>query len=94
MPAITPFQRELEELEKANADIAEVRRRIDNQLDLIEWLEDKGQDTIQAEALLLVLEQTVVGRQRHRQLILDDIARDEGAAPDPAKRTTMRPKWP
>lgn len=56
-------------LTKAQTDIEQGRVRLRNQEDLLAILQASGHDTLQAERLVLVLRQTLVEWERHRNLI-------------------------
>lgn len=70
---------ERQHLVKANRDIAEGEKRILAQTQFIERLRRKGQETDQAELLLLNLQQTLAVWQAHREQIRETIAQLEQA---------------
>jgi len=61
------------QLEKADVDIEQGRKRYLNQQDLVTELQFRGQDTRQAEHLVELLEQTLLQWEFHRNLILQRI---------------------
>ena len=61
------------QLEKADVDIEQGRKRYLNQQDLVTELQFRGQDTRQAERLVELLEQTLLQWEFHRNLILQRI---------------------
>ena len=67
-------------LVKADQHIVDGERRISAQLLLIERFQASGQDTREAKQLFLSLKQTLKVWQDHRILILQEIARLEGAS--------------
>ncbi len=75
------LQREREDLILADRHLAAGERRITEQTLLIQRMTEQGFNTAIAEDLLRLLEETMVTWRDHRQLILDAIARHEGAAP-------------
>ncbi len=74
--------KEREDLAKADLDIAAGERRVAEQIALIEQMTRKGQNTTEASRLLRNYDETLEQFRFHRQLILDEIARQEG--PDPS----------
>jgi hypothetical protein len=67
-------------LVQVDADLVAAEQRLARQLARIDRLRMKGQDTVQAEALLAGLEQTLTGWQVRRALLLAEIVRQEDAA--------------
>lgn len=64
-------------LVKADRDIAQGKERIGRQVDLVDALRGRGEDTREAERLLGLLRDTLAHWERHRTLILqriDDLA--------------------
>ena len=61
------------QLEKADVDLEQGRKRYLNQQDLVAELQFRGQDTRQAERLVELLEQTLLQWEFHRNLILQRI---------------------
>ena len=61
-------------LVKADADIEAGWTRIRNQQDLVSYLQAVGENTREAERLVLLLKQTLIEWQRHRTLIEQRIA--------------------
>ena len=70
-----------EELAKADIDIAEGEKRVGEQVALIERLANHGHDVTEAMKLLQNYERTLEEFHRHRQIILTEIARQEGPEP-------------
>jgi hypothetical protein len=66
--------KEREDLAKAEANIAEAERRVAQQITLIGWMAQKGQETEEATKLLWTHMQALQHHRRQRQLILDEIA--------------------
>jgi hypothetical protein len=62
-------------LELADRHIAEGRARIERQADLIKRLRAKGESTARAEEFIRLLESTLAGWQKQRELILAELAR-------------------
>jgi len=73
--------KEREDLAKADIDIAEGEKRVAEQIALVERLAAHGHDLTEAKKLLQNYEQTLEAFQAHRQIILDEIARQEGPEP-------------
>jgi hypothetical protein len=73
------LQREKNDLVLSDRHLAAGEQRIAGQIDLIEWMTERGYDTTAARELLRLLEETLVTWQEHRQLILDAIARHKEA---------------
>ncbi|MEA1834759.1 hypothetical protein U8607_21935 [Methylobacterium durans] len=65
---------EREHLIQANRHLADWRRRMLDQMILVEDMRAKGYDTALTEALLATMLRTLVEGQRHRQLILETLA--------------------
>ncbi|MGX9425749.1 MULTISPECIES: hypothetical protein [Bradyrhizobium] len=59
---------------KADGDIEEGLKRLQNQQDLLLDLQAAGHDTTQAERLVVLLEQTLLQWEHHRTLIEQRIA--------------------
>jgi hypothetical protein len=59
---------------KAEADVESGWSRIRNQQDLVDWLRSQGHNTVQAERLVRLMEQTLIEWERHRVLIEQRIA--------------------
>ncbi len=78
--------KEHQDLAKAEADIAAGERRVAEQILRLEELSRDSHDTTEAERLLRNFEETLEQFRVHRQLILDEIARQEG--PDHEARRT------
>ncbi|QRM31374.1 hypothetical protein [Microvirga sp. VF16] len=74
--------KERENLAKIDADIAEAERRVAQQINLIRRMTLKRQETGEATKLLWNYMQALEQWRRHRQLILDEIARQEGPEPE------------
>ncbi|MER2269363.1 hypothetical protein [Methylobacterium oxalidis] len=68
------LRQELDHLAQADRHLAVWRRRMLDQMILIEDLQAKGYDTMLAEALLATMQRTLEEGQRHRQLILQALA--------------------
>ena len=66
-----------EDLALADQHIGQAEEYIGQQFQRIERLTADGYDTIDAKALLLDLEWSLLATRRHRQLILDKQAQDE-----------------
>ncbi|EIM31211.1 hypothetical protein MicloDRAFT_00002010 [Microvirga lotononidis] len=73
--AMVDKQKELEDLAKADQDIADGERRVADQIILIEQMIRQGRDTALAEEFLRSLEQTLEQWHVHRRLILDALDR-------------------
>jgi hypothetical protein len=73
--------KEREDLAKAEADITAGEKRVSEQILLIDELVRDGHDVTEAGELLQSFEDTLEQWRWHRQLILDEIRRQEG--PDP-----------
>jgi len=63
---------------KAEKDIEEGWRRLRNQQQLLNDLQAGGHDSMQAERLVCLLQQTLTEWERHRVLIKDRVAYLEG----------------
>ncbi|MGY3533962.1 lysyl-tRNA synthetase class II [Bradyrhizobium embrapense] len=61
-------------LAKAEIDVEEGWRRVRNQQELLDWLQQAGHDTEQAERLVNLLKRTLVEWERHRTLIVQRVA--------------------
>lgn len=71
---------------QVDADLVAAEQRLASHLARIGRLRRKGQDTVQAEALLAGLELTLTGWQVRRALLLAEIVRqEEAAAPHPRR---------
>ena len=86
--SVMPYAwKEREDLAKAEIDITAGEMRVAEQIALIEWMTNKGQDTTEARRLLRNYDETLEQFQVHRQLILDEIVRQErhepSGTPDP-----------
>jgi hypothetical protein len=66
-------QKELEDLAKADSDIAKAEHVVAEQVALIEHLADRGQSTEEAEAVLRNFEDTLAVFRDHRALIVDTL---------------------
>ena len=78
--------KEREDLAQADHHIAEGERRLAQQITLVEWMAKNRKDTEEATKLLWNYMQTLEQFRRHRQLILDEIARQEGLEPEASPR--------
>jgi len=74
-------RKEREDLAQADQHIAEGEKRLAEQQRLIEQMAENGQETAEAEKLARNFEETLEQFYVHRQLILDEIARQEGSEP-------------
>jgi len=68
-------QKELQDLAKADSDIAKAERVVAEQVALIKHLADRGQSTAEAEAVLRNFEDTLEVFRGHRTLIVDTLRR-------------------
>lgn len=66
---------EREHLAKAEHAIAEGERRVTRQMLLIERMRREGQDTSEAERLLLALQETLAEWETHREEVLQELER-------------------
>jgi hypothetical protein len=94
--AMVDLHQERNHLILADRHLVEGEQRITEQLALIQRMTRQGYDTVVANDLLRLLEQTLTLWQEHRQLILEAIARHELSASSPSKGWTSRPDalWP
>lgn len=74
-------KREREDLARADRHIAEGEKRLAEQRRLIARKTETGQDTAEADKLAHNFEETRERYYVHRQLILNEIARQEGSEP-------------
>jgi aspartate aminotransferase-like enzyme len=72
---VSTLQEEREHLAKADQHIADGNRRVTEQILRIKEMEGRGEDTQRAREMLQTLEAALTQMRRHRQLILDQIAR-------------------
>ena len=73
--------KEREDLAQADQHIAEGEARLAEQRRLIGQMTENGQDSAEAEKLARNFEETLEQFYVHRQLILNEIARQEGSEP-------------
>jgi uncharacterized protein (UPF0548 family) len=73
--AMPSVQQEREHLARADQHITESEQRLANQIRVIEWMIQNGDNTILAEECLLHLQQDLEQWRAHRQFSLDPIAR-------------------
>jgi chromosome segregation ATPase len=71
---VMEIESEKRQLRKADADIEAGWNRLQNQHDLLASLRANGENTREAERLMLVMEQTLTEWERHRVLIQERIA--------------------
>ncbi|MDR7035821.1 MULTISPECIES: hypothetical protein [Methylobacterium] len=69
------LQREHEHLVQATRHLADWTRRVADQRIVVEDMRARGYDTGLAEALLETMQRTLAEGRRHRQIILDALAR-------------------
>jgi len=62
-----------QELSLADQHIVQAEGHVARQLQRIEHMEAKGQDTDLAEDVLLALERSLLAMQEHRKRLLDDL---------------------
>ncbi|WP_114945418.1 hypothetical protein [Microvirga calopogonii] len=89
---MTNLQQERDELIQADRHLAEGERRIAEQIDLIQWMNKHGYDTIVAQDLLRLLEETLTIWKEHRQLIMTAIARHELSELERPRNPSPRPR--
>lgn len=77
------LDKERQHLVEADGHIAAGEQRITSQMLIIERLRAASRETKAAEALLAQLQNTLEAWNAHRNSILQEIARLEGAAPPP-----------
>ncbi|AWN42378.1 hypothetical protein [Methylobacterium durans] len=68
------LEREHEHLVQANQLLADWKRRVLDQMIIVEDLRAKGYDTALAEALLETMQRTLEEGRRHQQLILEALS--------------------
>ena len=73
--------KEREDLAQADQHIAEGEARLAEQRRLIGQMTENGQDSAEAEKLARNFEETLEQFYVHRQLILNEIVRQEGSEP-------------
>ena len=78
MDAEPDLQKELQDLAKADRDIAEGERRLTEQIALIRLMTERGESTLEAEKIRRNFEETLEVFRSHRRLIAETLARIEG----------------
>ena len=74
------LRREQGHLAQAEAGIEQGWGRLRNQQDLVQYLQNSGRDTAQAERLVQLMKQSLVEWEHHRRLIEQRIAHLENSA--------------